>query len=54
VELQTFDSLPFQGEHHVELSLAKNRPLNIVVRGISSSSTRVSMNTLVSNNKDRD
>jgi hypothetical protein len=38
----------------VELSLLKDNPLNLVVRGIGSSSTGVSMNTLVSNNRDRD
>jgi hypothetical protein len=38
----------------VELSLAEDSPLNLVVKGIGSSSTSVSMNTSISNNKDID
>jgi hypothetical protein len=52
-KLQTFDSLPFQEKHHVELSLLKDSPLNIIARGIGSSSTSVSMNTSISNNEDK-
>lgn len=37
----------------MELSLAKDSPLNIVVRGIGSLYTSVSMNASISNNKDK-
>jgi hypothetical protein len=35
-KLQTSDFLPFQGEHHVELSLVEDSFLNHVVKGICS------------------
>ncbi len=38
----------------MELSLVEDSFLNLVVRGICFSSTGVSMNTLVSNNRDKD
>ncbi len=38
----------------MELSLVEDSPLNPIVKGIGSSSTCVSMNTLVSNNRDKD
>jgi hypothetical protein len=38
----------------VELSLVKDSFLNLVVRGISFSSIGVSMNTSISNNRDKD